>query len=130
MILVDTSVWIDFLQDPDSLYAAKLEGLIQDSNRAVICGIVLQEILQGIKDNESYSATKERLSRLPFINTDKEISIYASSLYRTLRIRGITIPSGDVNIAAIAILRKIPLFTKDDHFKDIADYSSLSLYKS
>lgn len=128
MILVDTSAWIDFLQHSDSLYAVKLEGLIQDNNKAVICGIVLQEILQGIKDNESYGATKERLSRLPFINTDKDIYIYASSLYRTLRTRGITIPSGDVTIAAIAILKKIPLFTKDDHFKDIAHYSSLSLY--
>jgi len=128
VILIDTSVWIDFLQDSDSLYAVKLEGLIRDNNKAVICGIILQETLQGIKDDESYSLTKERLSRLPFINTDKEIYIYASSLYRILRNQGITIPSGDVTIAAISILKKIPLFTKDEHFKDIAQYSSLELH--
>ncbi len=130
MILVDTSAWIDFLQDPDSLYALKLEGLIQDDNKAVICGIILQEILQGIKDDDGYSTTKERLSRLPFINTDKEIYMYASSLYRTLRQKGFTIPSGDVTIAAIAILKRIPLFTKDEHFKDIARYSSLNLFSA
>lgn len=128
MILVDTSVWIDFLQDADSLYAVKLGGLIQGTNKAAICGIILQEILQGIKDDEGYNSTKERLSRLPFINTDKDIYLYASSLYRTLRSQGFTIPSGDVTIAALAILRKVPLFTKDKHFKDIAQNSPLELH--
>ncbi|MCL4536223.1 MAG: PIN domain nuclease [Nitrospirae bacterium] len=128
MVLVDTSIWIDFFQNNDSIHAQTLDGLIRDNNRAVICGVVLQEILQGIKDNNSYELTKERLSRLPFLDANKETYIYASSLYRTLRRKGITVPSVDTTIAAIAVLNRIPLFTKDEHFKTIARYSELKLF--
>ena len=128
MILVDTSIWIDFFQHPDSSYTVKLENLIKDNNSAVICGIILQETLQGIKDNKSYELAKDRLLKLPFINTDKEIYLSASYLYRKLRNKGITIPSIDVTIASIAALKKIPLFTKDKHFKIITRYSDLKIY--
>ena len=127
MVLVDTSIWIDFFQNNDSFHTITLEGLIKDNNRAVVCGVVLQEVLQGIKDNTSYELTKERLLKLPFLDTNKETYIYASSLYRTLRRKGVTIPSIDTTIAAIAVLNNIPLFTKDEHFKTIARYSELKL---
>ena len=92
MVIVDTSVWIDFFQNFDSVYQEKLEGLIKDNNRAVICGAILQEVLQGIKDNKSYEITKQRLSRLPFIDTNKETYLSASFLYKALRRKGITMP--------------------------------------
>ena len=127
MVLVDTSIWVDFFQNNDSFHTITLEGLIKDNNRAVVCGVVLREVLQGIKDNTSYELTKERLLKLPFLDTNKETYIYASSLYRTLRRKGVTIPSIDTTIAAIAVLNNIPLFTKDEHFKTIARYSELKL---
>lgn len=128
MVLVDTSIWIDFFQNNDSFHTITLEGLIKDNNRAVVCGVVLQEVLQGIKDNTSYELTKERLLKLPFLDTNKKTYIYASFLYRTLRRKGVTIPSIDTTIAAIAVLNNIPLFTKDEHFKTIARYSELKLF--
>lgn len=128
MVLVDTSVWIDFFQGDDSLYAKTLEGLIKDSNRAVICGVILQEVLQGIKDHTTYELTKERLLKFPFLDTNKETYIFASFLYRNLRRKGITVPSIDTTIASIAILNRIPLFTKDEHFKTIARHSELKLF--
>lgn len=129
MVLVDTSIWIDFFQNPHSTYNKILETLILNNNKAVICSIILQEILQGIKDNKSYIITKNRLSRLPFINTTKETYLYASSLYRILRREGITILSMDITIASISIGNKIPLFTNDNHFGMIAKYSDLRLYR-
>ena len=128
MVIVDTSIWIDFFQNPAAACNQKLENLIRDNNKAAICGIILQEILQGIKDNRSYMLTKQRLSRLPFINTDKEIYLFASSLYRTLRQKGITVTPVDVTIAAIAIKNEMAIFTNDSHFKDIEKYSNLKLY--
>ena len=128
MVLVDTSIWIDFFQNNDSSHTITLEGLIKDNNRAVICGVVLQEVLQGIKDDISYELTKERLLRLPFLDTNKETYIYAASLYRVLRRKGITLPSIDTTIAATTILNRIPLFTKDEHFKVIARHSELKLF--
>jgi predicted nucleic acid-binding protein len=98
VVLVDTSIGIDFFQNPESVPNEKLEKLIRDSNRAVICGIILQEILQGIKDERSYLLTKDRLSRFPFIDTKKKP------------------------------ISKHPLFTKDRYFKIIARHSELKLY--
>lgn len=129
MVLVDTTIWIDFFQNPESVVNnEKLEGLIRDNNRAVICGIILQEILQGIRDERSYALTKERLCRLPFINTDKETYLLASDIYRTLRSKGITIPPVDITISAAAVLNNIPLFTRDKHFKVISKHSELRLF--
>jgi len=92
------------------------------------CGIILQEILQGIRDDKSYTQTKDRLSRLPYLEIDKETYIYASSLYRILRVKGITVPPVDVTLAGLAVQRSIPLFTHDEHFKTIARHSDLKLF--
>lgn len=128
MVIVDTSIWIDFFQNTESVYQEKLENLIRDNNRAAICGIILQEILQGVKNNRDYELTRERLIRLPFVNTNREIYLFASSLYRTLRSKGVTIPPVDVTIAAIAIKNDIPVFTDDRHFNTIEKHSELKLY--
>lgn len=128
MVLIDTSVWIDFFRASESSHAPAIESLIRDNNRAMICGIILQEILQGIRDDKSYALTKDRLSRLPYLEIDKETYIYASSLYRILRAKGITVPPVDVTLAGLAVQRGIPLYTRDDHFKEIAKHSSLKLF--
>ncbi len=128
MVIVDTLIWIDFFQNSKSVYQERLESLIKDNNRAVICGIVIQEVLQGIKDNKNYEATKQSLSKLPFIDTNKETYLQASFLYRTLRRKGITIPPVDTTLAALAIQNQLPLFTNDKHFKTITKHSKLKLY--
>lgn len=128
MVLIDTSVWIDFFQASGSSHALALESLIRDNNRAMICGIILQEVLQGIRDNTSYTLTKNRLSRLPYLEIDKETYLYASSLYRILRVKGITVPPVDVTLAGLAVQRGIPLYTRDEHFKAIAKHSGLKLF--
>jgi predicted nucleic acid-binding protein len=94
----------------------------------MICGIILQEILQGIKDDRSYTFTKDRLSKLPHLEIDKETYIYAASLYRFLRAKGITVQPVDVTLAGLAIQRNIPLYTRDEHFKAIAKHSDLKLF--
>jgi len=128
VVLIDTSLWIEFFQHPVSPQAAGLEELIREHNRAVLCGIILQEVLQGIRDNKSHAATKERLTKLPYLDMSKEIHLAAASLYRLLRAKGITVPSADASIAALAIFNHIPLFTKDDHFNIIAKHTKLELY--
>ena len=128
MVLIDTSIWIDFFQHPVTPHADKLEALIKGHNRAMLCGIVFQEVLQGIRDNKSHAATKEHLTKFPYLDMDKEVHLAAASLYRLLRVKGITVPSADTSIAALAILNHIPLYTKDDHFNIIAKYTKLELY--
>jgi hypothetical protein len=97
-------------------------------NQEALCGIVLQEVLQGIKDSKSFTATKERLQKLPYLDMGKDAYLAAAALYHSLRAKGITVPSTDTSIAALAILNRIPLFTSDEHFSIIAKHSRLELY--
>lgn len=128
MVLVDTSIWIDFFQAPDSNTATILESLIRDHNRIAVCGIVLQEVLQGIRAPKSFESVRERLLKFPFIEFQRETWLLAASLYRDLRAVGITLPSVDVSIAAIAIQNDMQLFTNDRHFDEVAKVSGLRLY--
>lgn len=127
MVVVDTSVWIDFFRNPADEENGRLEELVRDRNRAAICGIILQEILQGIREQKSFELTRQRLLFLPFLEADREVHLLAASLYRDLRKRGITVPSTDAAIAAVAIHHGFPLFTRDEHFSEIARHSRLEL---
>jgi predicted nucleic acid-binding protein len=128
VVVVDTSVWIDFFNNPEMEGNNRLEELIRDQNRAAICGVILQEILQGIREQKSYDLTRQRLLFLPFLESTREVHILAASIYRDLRKRGVTVPSVDAAIAAIAIHHGFPLFTRDDHFKEIARQSKLEIF--
>jgi predicted nucleic acid-binding protein len=128
VVVVDTSVWIDFFNNPEMEGNSQLEELIRDQNRAVICGVILQEILQGIREQKSFELTRQRLLFLPFLESTREVHLLAASIYRDLRKRGVTVPSVDAAIAAIAIHHGFPLFTRDDHFKEIARQSKLELF--
>ena len=128
MVLVDTSIWVDFYQHPNSLHADKLADLIRGHNRVVVCGIILQEILQGIRDNKSHTATKEQLMKFPYLDMSRNVHLAAAALYRSMRVKGITVPSADTAIAALAMHHHISLYTKDDHFRVIAQYTKLDLY--
>lgn len=129
MVLVDTSAWIDFFQSPQSDVATRLDSLIRNHNRVILCGIVLQEVLQGIKNQKSFELVHERLLKFPYAETDRDTWLLAASLYRDLRSRGTTIPPVDLTIAALAIRNSLTLFSKDGHFKAVAEISRLELLK-
>ena len=128
MVLVDTSIWIDFLQAPESDASSVLVSLIKDHNHVTLCGIVLQEVLQGIRNQKSFELVRERLLKFPFVEANRETWLLAAALYRDLRAKGITLPPVDVTIAAIAIQNGVPLFSRDRHFEEVAKVSGLRLY--
>lgn len=128
MVVVDTSVWIDFFRNPANQENGGLEELVRGRNRAAICGIILQEILQGIREQKSFELTRQRLLFLPFLEADREVHLLAAAIYRDLRKKGITVPSTDAAIAAVAIRYGFSLYTRDEHFSEIARHSSLKLF--
>lgn len=127
MVVVDTSVWIDFFRSPSGEAGERLEELIRGTNRAAICGIIIQEILQGIRERKTYEQTRQRLLFLPFLEAGRDVHLLAAELYRGLRRKGITVPPADATIAAIAIHHGCPLFSMDAHFSVIAENSKLVL---
>lgn len=128
MILVDTSVWIDFFGTKPSSSTDLLTSLITDNNQACICGMILQEILQGIKEDSHFNTIKSRLLALPFIDTDLDTYLIASSIYRKLKKKGYSLPTVDILLSAVAIQNRLLLFTLDKHFKMIAEITNLKLF--
>jgi hypothetical protein len=121
MILIDTSVWIDFLNGLETAQTRTVESLIQSREDICICGIVLTEILQGIKEKRAYEKTKAILSGLIFLPMERETFLFAATIYRTCRSRGITIRnSTDCMIAATCIQYGVRLLHHDKDFESIA----------
>jgi hypothetical protein len=126
MLLIDTSAWIEFLNNQPTPQAAYIETAIQNDRDIFICGIILTEILQGIRDDARHAAVKEALLRAEFIAARRSTYLYAADLYRSLRRKGVTIRNApDCIIASLCIENEIPLLHHDRDFDHIAQYSKL-----
>lgn len=129
LVLVDMSVWIDFLQQPRSKIYEEMTRLIQGTNRVLICGLVMQEILQGLKSSKSTHLIQSRLQKLPFLPTRKSTYVLAAGIFRRLKEKGVEVQTVDAIIAAIAIENRLPLFTLNlRHFVPMRQISKLRLH--
>ena len=117
MVLVDTTVWIDFFSAHPLPHVNALETLIVDKEDICICGVILTETLQGIRRNSEFSRTQDLFDNLIFLPMHYGIFLLAAEIYRNLRRRGITIRKPvDCMIAATAIDNGIPLLHNDKDF--------------
>ena len=127
MILVDTSVWIDFFSSSPGRAGAELRRLIEEAEPFALTGVIVAEVLQGlIRDAsriEQYLAHWEMLEPRGF-ETYRE----AAAIYRAARAKGFTPTTIDAVIAAIALEHKASVFTLDQDFSRIARIAPLALY--
>jgi len=127
-ILVDTSAWIDFFQGAASRENTLLKDCLSQREHIFTAGVIVQEILQGIRDDSQHRTVREYL--FLFSKIDIQFSDYedAADIYRNLRKRGITIRSPiDCLIAALAIRHRLFLLHKDRDFTVIARHHPLSI---
>ena len=119
-ILVDTSIWIEYFNRPESKAGGRLEKLIKEGD---VCsaGIILTELLQGAKIEKEFNAILESFIVLPFLNTTMDTWIRAGKISFSLRRKGITIPTTDLIIASLAMEYRCSVFTNVPHFEKIPD---------
>lgn len=131
MILVDTSVWVDFLRGQDSPHRHTLHKLLENEEDVAITGIILTEILQGISQDKDFQSAKEYLLEFPtFSPTGIETYIRAAQLYRDCRKKGKTVrKTVDCIIAAICIENDLMLLHKDADFDSIEACSDLRVFR-
>ena len=130
MILVDTTVWIDFFAGRPRPHVATLEQLLQTGEDICICGIVLAEVLQGIRSDSEYTKTKDYFESLVFLPMTHATFLRSSQMYRALRKKGITIRTPlDCMIASVAIEHRVPLLHNDRDFDKIANHTNLEVVK-
>lgn len=126
MVLVDTTVWIDFFADRSGPHVAALEKFIVNEEDLCLCGIILAEVLQGVRSEEEYAKTKDYFDDLVFLPMQQTTFIRAAEIYRSLRKRGVTIRKPvDCMIASVAIEHDIPLLHNDRDFDYMGKYSDL-----
>lgn len=127
MILVDTSVWIDFFNGHESVEATYLRTCIVDGQSLRIPGLVLAEILVGLRTDAEVKRVTEALSafdKAPEI--DGVDYVKAAELYRACRGRGHTIRSlVDCLLAQLCLRHDYELLAKDRDFVAIGEVSPL-----
>jgi predicted nucleic acid-binding protein len=130
MVLVDTTVWIDFFAARSSGHVVALENLIINRKDICICGIVLTEVLQGIRKDSEFKKTRDLFNNLLFLPMPYPVFLKAAEIFRDLRRKGITIrKSVDCMIASVAIENDTPLLHNDKDFKAIEENCGLKCYK-
>lgn len=129
MVLVDTSVFIDFFKSKNTHATRQLESILDA--QCCITPIVFQEILQGAKDDREFDLLKSFLSTQFFCYPADPVATYerAAKIFFSARRKGITILSTiDCLIAQIAIDNNVPLLQDDQDYIEIAKITGLQLF--
>lgn len=122
MILLDTSVLVDYFRGLDTPATARLEQLQTEETPFAIPGICCQELLQGAKDEAEWAELSEYLESQHIAHPQNpwETHRQAARIYFDLRRQGITIRSTiDCWIAQLALEAEAPLLHDDEDFERI-----------
>ena len=126
MVLVDTSVWIEFFNGTPSPQTERLEELL--SSTIIVMGdLILAEILQGFRSDKDYRKAKELLLELELVSLCSiSNAIKSADNYRLLRKKGFTIRKTiDCLIATYCIEQKLPLLYTDKDFEPFTQHLNL-----
>jgi len=130
-LIFDTSVWIDFLRYKSTPASDLLADYIDHNDQVILVPTIIQEVLQGIRENRQYNHIKDILSYFTVLQVPPvHAAIGAAELYRTLRKKGLTIrKSNDCLIAFYAIEFSTPLVHSDSDFDLISRHSKLKTWR-
>ena len=124
MILVDTSVWIEVFRRRRPL---DLTAIV-DFDDVATCLPIVQEVLQGFRDEKAYRTARDAMLSLPIVESPlrEEVFMDAVDLFRTARKTGRTVRSStDCLIAACALRSDMEMLHRDRDFAVLAEISTL-----
>jgi predicted nucleic acid-binding protein len=127
-IMIDTSVWIDFLHGYATPQVARLKALLGEED-LLIGDLILAEILQGIRDDHDVLRVEAAFAPYPVVPLVGEaIARQSARYYRRLRKQGITVRKTiDCLIATWCIMHSVPLLHAD---RDFAPFVMLGLVEA
>ena len=124
MILVDTSIWIEVFRKTYALDVAK----IGDFDSFVTCLPVVQEVVQGIREDRAFRLARLAMQNLPHLEDPLTRSVFdeAVDLYRAARKRGLSVRSSvDCLVAACALRHEAEVVHRDRDYVALAKVSAL-----
>jgi predicted nucleic acid-binding protein len=131
VILVDTSVWIDYFNGRATRETELLERLL-GVERLLIGDLILTEVLQGFRSETDFKRAHNYLEALEFRPmVGLEVAVAAANNYRSLRALGVTIRKTiDVLIATFCIIENHSLLHCDRDFDPFERYLGLRVVRS
>ena len=124
MVLIDSSVWIEFLRRPDEEIGRSLYALLSE-NQAGVVGIVVAEVLQGARSQGDYDKLRRGFYAARYVEMNRVVWERAGRLAMDMKSAGTPVALTDLAIAATAIDGLHKVFTLDSDFKRVPD---LNLY--
>ncbi len=126
MILVDSSVWIDYFRGAITPQTEKLDGLLEHEPLA-IGDLILAEVLQGLTTERDFNQAVKMLTSLIVVELGgQDIAIQAAKNFRILRSRGVTVRKTiDTTIATRCIESGYDLLHSDRDFDPFAKHLGL-----
>ncbi len=124
MWLLDTSAWIEVFRKTNPFDLGSIGGL----DEVVTCLPVMQEVLQGFRDEGAFRMAREAMRALPCVESPMPLDRFdeGAALYRSARRAGQTVRSSvDCLIAACAIRHGLGVLHRDRDFAALARFSPL-----
>ncbi len=130
MIVVDTSVWIDYFNGVASPHTDLLDQLLP-RERLIIGDIILTEVLQGFRRDTDFRQAQTLLDTLEFCPMlGQEIALLSAKNYRKLRRAGVTVRKTiDVMIGSFCVQNRHSLLHTDRDFDPIEKHLGLSVLR-
>lgn len=126
MILVDSSVWVDYFRGTTTPQAEKLDLLLGNEPIAT-CDLILTEVLQGFVSDRDFNQAKKLMTSLVIVDlAGQTMAIQAAKNFRALRALGITVRKTiDTVIATRCIESGLPLLYSDRDFDPFVEHLGL-----
>ena len=126
MILVDSSVWIDYFRGVSTHQTDRLDALL-GAEPLAIGDVILTEVLQGFVHERAFNRALALLTSLTLVEVGgQEIAIQAARNFRTLRVHGVTVRKTiDTLIATCCIERGHSLLYSDRDFEPFVAHLGL-----
>ncbi|MEW6203247.1 MAG: PIN domain-containing protein [bacterium] len=127
-VLLDTSVWIQYFQESRGFEGDIVERLIKEG---LVCatGIVVTELLSGVKNISEKEKLTELLRSVPFLPVGYQIWWDAGEYRYAMKRKGFNASLPDVVISAVAIHYDVELFSLDRYFLEIAKFIPLKMMR-
>jgi len=128
MILVDSSVWIDYFNGKITKQTDLLDSLL-GSEPIVIGDLILTEVLQGFQEDRDFNKARKLLDSLLFRQMlGKELAVKSAENYCILRKKGVTVRKTiDVIITTFCITNNLPLLHSDRDFRPMEKHLNLKV---
>lgn len=126
MILVDSSVWIDYFRGTSAPETETLDSLL--GTEPIATGdLILTEVLQGFVSDQDFNQAKKLLTSLVIVDlAGQTIAVQAAKNFRVLRAHGITVRKTiDTVIATRCIENRLPLLYSDRDFDPFVEHLGL-----